>query len=177
MGELIDNLLAFSRLDRKEIKRAHVSMNSLKDEVIREIKPFCKDRNVQFNAEDLPDAQGDRAMFREIMTNLIANAFKFTRDRDPAVIEIGGKAEGNENIYYVRDNGVGFDMKYAHKLFQVFQRLHSSKEFEGTGVGLAIVQRIVKKHGGRVWAEGEMGKGATVFFSIPGKEERSELSE
>lgn len=177
MGQLIDNLLAFSRLDRKEIKRTHVDMNRLTDEIMRELKPLFEDRNVHFNVENLPDTWGDAAMFREVMINLIANALKFTRDRNPAVIEIDGKAEENENIYYIKDNGVGFNMKYADKLFNVFQRLHSSREFEGTGVGLAIVQRIVQKHGGRVWAEGEVDKGATFYFSLPGKEEPSELSE
>ena len=173
MGQLIDDLLAFSRLDRKDVKMARVSMNKLADEVIDQLHSMIKDRNVQLNVGTLPDTWADRAMLREVMANLLANAFKFTRDRDPAIIEIGGKAEGDESNYYVKDNGVGFNMQYADKLFQVFQRLHSSKQFEGTGVGLALVERIVQKHGGRVRAEAEVNKGATIYFSLPRKEESS----
>jgi len=174
MGQLIDDLLTFSRLDRKEIKTAIVNMNKLIDEAMGQLQPAYKDRNVQLHVETVPDARVDRAMLYEVMTNLFSNAIKFTRGRNPAIIEIGGKADGDENIYYVKDNGVGFNMQYADKLFKVFQRLHSPRQFEGTGVGLALVERIIRKHGGRVWAEGEEEEGAVFYFSLPGKEKKYE---
>jgi len=174
MGQLIDNLLAFSRLDRKEIETSHVSMNKLTDELIDEIKADFGERNVNFNIKPLPDSQGDRAMLREVLLNLISNAVKFTGEKDPAIIEILGSTNSDENIYSISDNGVGFNMKYADKLFKVFQRLHSSKQFKGTGIGLALAQRIVGKHGGRIWAEGAVGKGATFYFSLPQKGESDE---
>lgn len=174
MGHLIDDLFAFSRIDRKRLQTSQVDMNQLTDELIGELKADLGERIVDFNIKPLPDAKGDRAMLREVLLNLYSNALKFSGKRDKALIEISSRTEEHENIYYVRDNGVGFDMKYSHKLFKVFQRLHSTKEFEGTGIGLALVHRIVQKHRGQVWAEGEVGKGATFYFSLPKKGENNE---
>jgi len=167
MGDLIDDLLVFSRLGRSFMKSSKTDMIQLAREVIKQHESFAPERKMEIIIGDLPPAFGDRAMIRQVFTNLISNAFKFTRTRDPAVIEIGSLVEGNFNIYFVRDNGVGFEMKYKGKLFGVFQRLHSSKEFEGTGVGLAIVKRIVDRHGGRVWAESEINNGSTFYFTMP----------
>jgi len=125
------------------------------------------ERRMKLLPEFLPDAVGDGDLIRQVLSNLLANAVKFTRNRLEAVIEIGGKDEGKTYTYWVRDNGTGFDMKYYDKLFGVFQRLHSESEYEGTGVGLAIVQRIIHRHGGRVWADGKPGEGATFYFSLP----------
>ena len=172
MGRLIDDLLAFSRLDRKKIGTSNVDMNQLTDELIGELKVDFGERVVNFNINSLPDSTGDRAMLREVLFNLMSNALKFTREKNPAMIEITGKADDDEDIYSISDNGVGFDMKYADKLFKVFQRLHSSQEFEGTGIGLALARRIVRKHGGRIWAEGTVGKGAIFYFSLPKNKEK-----
>jgi len=116
---------------------------------------------------DIPNAYGDRAMLGQVFQNLIGNAIKFTRNKNPAIIEVGGEKEGKEIVYYVKDNGAGFDMKYINKLFGLFQRLHSPEEFEGTGVGLSIVQRVIRRHGGSVWGEGAVGEGATIYFTLP----------
>jgi signal transduction histidine kinase/HAMP domain-containing protein len=169
MGQLIDDLLVFSRLGRQEISPSDIRMTELARGVFQEIKPPASERNLQFNMKTLSLAPGDRSMMKQVFANLLSNAIKFTRPREMAIIEIGGTNDGAENIYYVKDNGVGFDMQYVNKLFGVFQRLHSSEEFEGTGVGLAIVQRIIHRHGGRVWAEGKVGEGATFYFSLPVK--------
>jgi signal transduction histidine kinase len=169
MGQLIDDLLLFSRLGRQGISPSDIRMTELAKGVFEEIKPPANERNLQFNMKTLPLAQGDRSMMKQVFANLLSNAIKFTRPREMATIEIGGTNDGAENIYYVKDNGVGFDMEYVNKLFGVFQRLHSAVEFEGTGVGLAIVQRIIHRHGGRVWAEGKVGEGATFYFSLPAK--------
>jgi PAS domain S-box-containing protein len=172
MGRLIDDLLAFSRLDRKKIKTSNVDMNQLTDELIGELNVDFGERVVNFNIKSLPDSNCDRAMLREVFFNLMSNALKFTRGKNPAMIEITGKVDDDEHIYSISDNGVGFDMKYADKLFKVFQRLHSSQEFEGTGIGLALARRIVKKHGGRIWAEGTVDKGAIFYFSLPKNKEK-----
>lgn len=169
MGQLIDDLLMFSRLGRQEIKRSEIDMDKLTKTVFRELEPTAHERKVEFNINNLPPSHGDRAMIRQVLVNLLSNAIKFTRPKETAMIEVGILSKENENIYYVKDNGVGFDMKYVNKLFGVFQRLHSSEEFEGTGVGLANVQRIIHRHDGRVWAEGEVGKGATFYFSLSRK--------
>ena len=167
MGELIDDVLAFSRIGRREAESSDIDMNALAASVFEEIKAATEGRAVEFNVEPLPHAWGDRSMVRQVLANLLANAVKFTTPRSEARIRIAGRADGSRCVYFVRDNGVGFDMKYADKLFGVFQRLHGADEFEGTGIGLAVVKRIVEKHGGEVWAEGEIDKGATVYFALP----------
>ncbi len=168
MGHLIDDLLAFSRLGRKELETASVDMADLVRVVAAEVRRSVGDRPLDIAIGPLPPARGDRDMLRQAVTNLLDNAAKFTRHRTPGHIEVGHRADGAESVYYVKDNGAGFDPRYAGKLFGVFQRLHRAEEFEGTGVGLAIVQRIVLRHGGRVWAEGQPDAGATFFFTLRG---------
>jgi PAS domain S-box-containing protein len=167
MGHLIDGLLAFSRLGRQAMGSSEIDMAELARDAFIEANATDPGRKIEFKIADLPPAIGDRILMRQVFINLFSNALKFTRDRNPAVIEAGWKPEGNENVFYVRDNGVGFDMRYVGKIFGVFQRLHGVDEFEGTGLGLAIVQRIVHRHGGRVWAEGAIGEGATIYFTLP----------
>ena len=168
MGQLIDDLLSFSRLGRKELETARVDMAELVRTVADEVRRTAGDRPLDITIGPLPPARGDRDMLRQAVTNLLDNASKFTRRRAPGRIEVGHRADGAETVYYVKDNGAGFDPRYAGKLFGVFQRLHRAEEFEGTGVGLAIVQRIVLRHGGRVWAEGQLDAGATFFFTLRG---------
>jgi light-regulated signal transduction histidine kinase (bacteriophytochrome) len=169
MGMLIDDLLQFSRTGRMEMHQSDLDMN----EIVKEVKEsLCKDnpdRKIEWVIEELPSVNGDGAMLKLVWTNLLGNAVKFSRTRKKARIEIGVRKENKELVFFVRDNGVGFDMQYAHKLFGVFQRLHSTEEFEGTGIGLANVQRIVLRQGGRTWAEAEPDKGAVFYFSIPNK--------
>jgi PAS domain S-box-containing protein len=167
MGQLIDDLLAFSRLGRREVKAADLDMGALVREVVRELQDTLGDRAVEWNLQPLAAARADRTLMHQVWVNLLDNALKFTRSRKAAVIEVGCRSEGDEDIYCVKDNGVGFAMEYAPKLFGVFQRLHRYEEFEGTGVGLALVQRIIQRHGGRVWAEGQVDRGATFYFSLP----------
>ena len=166
MGELIEGLLALSRLGRKEIKLLEVDMNKLAKAVFDEIKDLTPARAIEIDIKPLPPAHGDQLMIHQVFLNLLSNALKFTKHKEAAIIEVGGWGEEKENIYYVKDNGVGFDMEYKDKLFNVFQRLHSGEEFEGTGVGLAIVQRIINRHGGRVWAEAKLNEGATFYFTL-----------
>ena len=168
MGQLIDDLLTFSRLSRKKFELQEINMAELVNEVLKELNEFNEDRKLDISVRELPNVKGDRTLMRQVIVNLLSNSIKFTKSRDTAVIEVGGFAEDNLNSYYVKDNGVGFDMKYVDKAFEVFQRLHSSKEFEGTGVGLAIVHKIIQRHGGEIWAGGEVDKGATFYFSLPG---------
>ena len=168
MGRLIDDLLAFSRLGRQTIESARIDMHALAQEVFDELSALEPERQVRFELHPLPLAQGTEAMIRQVWINLLTNALKFTKEREVAEIEIGVKeAESGGRIYYVKDNGVGFDMRYVDKLFGVFQRLHNQQQFPGTGVGLALVQRIVQRHGGRVWAEAEVNHGATFYFTLP----------
>lgn len=166
MGQLIEDILTLSRLGRKQLEMSHIDMAELTKDVFDELKVTTPGRKIQLDIKNLPDAHGDPSMIRQVLVNLLSNAIKFTRPREKAVIEVGGRKEGNENIYYVKDNGVGFDMQYVNKLYGVFQRLHSEVDFEGTGVGLAIVQRIVHKHGGKVWAEGKVNDGAVFYFTL-----------
>jgi len=167
MSELIDGLLAFSHLGRQPLDQTDIPMEELAQNVFSEVQLANKEHQVLLELHALPPAFGDRTMIRQVLHNLISNAFKFTRPKADPAIEIGFKDEAKQHIYYVRDNGVGFDMEYSNKLFGVFQRLHNVGEFEGAGVGLALVQRIVLRHGGRVWAEGKPNEGASFFFTLP----------
>lgn len=167
MGHLIDDILLLSRASRQEMKMNELDMAALAKSVYGEFHSDVEGRDIQFNVGDLPNAYGDRAMLGQVFQNLIGNAIKFTRKKNPAIIEVGGKKEGKEMVYYVKDNGAGFDMKYINKLFGLFQRLHSPEEFEGTGVGLSIVQRVIRRHGGKVWGEGAVDEGATIYFTLP----------
>lgn len=167
MGALVDDLLTFSRLGRQDLERRRVDIGRLAREAWADLRHEWEARDIEFEVDDdLPVAEGDPAMLRLVFANLLANAIKFSRDRTPAVIDVGWRLDGDEVAYFVQDNGVGFDMRYADKLFGVFQRLHRAEEYEGTGVGLANVQRIINRHGGRVWAQAELGRGATFFFTL-----------
>lgn len=168
MGQLIDDLLRFSRMSRAELHVQPVELTTLVQEAVESLEPEYDGRNVVWRCDPLPAVHGDRALLHQVFVNLLSNALKFSRERDPAEIAVGTEAGApGEVVVYVRDNGVGFDMAYAGKLFGVFQRLHREEEFEGTGIGLANVQRIVARHGGRVWAEGRPGDGATFYLSLP----------
>ncbi len=174
MGQLIDDLLTLSRLGRQDIKLSKLDIAGLAKAVFNELKPNTRERTPQLNINTPPNAYGDRALIHQVFVNLLSNAIKFTGTKENPIIEVGGYVEGKESIYYVRDNGIGFDMRYAWKLFGVFQRLHRQDEFEGTGVGLAIVQRVIHRHGGQVWAEGKVGEGATFYFTLYSEEHRDE---
>jgi PAS domain S-box-containing protein len=166
MGVLIDDLLTFSRLSRAPLKKQEVKTGKLVCHALEDLHSQQEGRQVDIRIGDLPACQGDPALLNQVWVNLLSNALKYTRQRETAVIEIGCKVEGRENVYFVRDNGAGFDMRYAHKLFGVFQRLHRADEFEGTGVGLAIVQRVIHRHGGRIWVDATVDRGATFYFTL-----------
>lgn len=168
MGQLIDDLLVFSRMGRQEMLRTSVNLEQLIKSILADLRPDLQGREISWTIASLPEVKGDPAMLRQVFVNLITNAMKFTGTRSQASIEIGvDRPSSAEIVIFVRDNGVGFDMEYASKLFGVFQRLHRADEFEGTGIGLANVRRIVHRHGGRTWAEGAPDKGATFFVALP----------
>ncbi len=168
MGRLIDDLLRFSRLGWQPLSKRPVNISALVHEVLEELRNKQADRRIELQVSELPDCVGDPALLRQVLVNLLSNAFKFTRQREQTMIEVGCRQQGGENVYFVRDNGAGFDTQHAEKLFGVFQRFHRADEFEGTGVGLSIVQRIIQRHGGRIWAEAEVDKGATFYFTLIG---------
>jgi len=167
MGNLIDALLTFSRLSRSELQRTKINSKNMVTRVVQTFSNELVGRNVEINISELPDLMGDEGLINQVWVNLISNALKYSRNKEKTVIDIGGKTENGKTIFYVKDNGVGFDMKYIDKLFGVFQRLHKARDFEGIGIGLANVNRIVVRHGGKCWAESEVNNGATFFFSIP----------
>jgi signal transduction histidine kinase len=169
MGHLIEDLLKFSRLSRQELTARPVDLNALVREVVGELALEMQNRQVELRIDDLPPCQADPALLKQVLINLLSNALKYSRRRPQAIIQIGCQDLDGGRVYFVKDNGVGFNMRYVDKIFMVFQRLHSADEYEGTGVGLAIVQRIIQRHGGRVWAEAEVDKGATFYFTLPGK--------
>jgi two-component system sensor histidine kinase/response regulator len=167
MSNLIDHLLAFSRMGRAEIHPALVDMNELLQRALDDLEPEIKGRHIEWHLTPLPKVEADAPLMHQVWTNLLSNAVKYTRPRDPARIEVGcSESSHPELVFFIRDNGVGFDMKYADKLFGVFSRLHRSHEFEGTGIGLANVRRIISRHGGQIWAVGQPGLGATVSFTL-----------
>ncbi len=169
MGNLIDDLLSFSRLSRAALARRTVDTARLVEGALTELAFMREGRNVDLRIDALPPCEGDPALLKQVWLNLLSNALKYSRRRDPAVIEVGCiRKDGEETVYFVRDNGAGFDMRYAGKLFGVFQRLHRAEEYEGTGVGLAIVQRVIHRHGGRIWAESEVDRGAVFYFTLGG---------
>ena len=172
-GELIDDLLTFSRMGRAKINYAHVDLNWLVREVVDDLKLETHGRSIDWTIGELPEVCGDPLLLRVVLQNLLSNAVKYTGTREQPMIEVGSKTEGSEAIFFVSDNDVGFDMRYVDKLFGVFQRLHRAEEFEGTGIGLASVRRIVSRHAGRTWAEGSLGNGATFYFSLPLIERRN----
>ena len=166
MGKLIDDLLTFSRLSRQALNKQRVDVVDLVQQVVRELEPERADRQVEIVLGELPACEADRSLLKQVYVNLLSNAIKFTRKRASARIEVGCYLQGNEPVYFVKDNGVGFEMQYMGKLFGVFQRLHRADEYEGTGVGLANVQRIINRHGGRVWAESQVDQGAAFYFTL-----------
>ncbi len=169
MGELIDDLLSFARLSRSHLSKQSINTDALVRMVLAEMKNEYQGRQIEFNIDGLPPCEGDPALLKQVWLNLLSNAIKYSRKREHAIVEIGCMEREAESVYFVRDNGSGFDMRYADKLFGVFQRLHRLEDFEGTGVGLAIVQRIIQRHGGRIWAESSLDQGATFYFSLQGE--------
>jgi light-regulated signal transduction histidine kinase (bacteriophytochrome) len=172
MRQLIDDLLEFSRHSTKEMVLSDIDMSEIVNSVLKELQRATPDRQIEWRLQSLPPARGDLAMMRQVWVNLLSNAIKFSGRTGKAWVEVGCSDKGErQNTYYVKDNGAGFDMKRADKMFGIFQRLHSAIEFEGTGVGLSIVQRVVQRHGGRVWAEGKVNEGATFHFTLPAESE------
>jgi light-regulated signal transduction histidine kinase (bacteriophytochrome) len=175
MGQLIDDLLEFSRLGRKAIAATEIDMAALVQEVLNELQATHAGKPPTWLVGSLPPAWGDRSLIRQVWFNLLSNAMKYSGAQPDPVIDVSGDAGETESVYTVKDNGVGFDMRYADKLFGVFQRLHTTEQFPGTGVGLAIVRRVVVRHGGRVWAEGKISEGASFYFTLPKSRVESEV--
>jgi PAS domain S-box-containing protein len=175
MGRMVDELLELSHTSRKAPVRHSTRLKPLVEDVLFELKPDIQDRDIEWRISELPAADCDPTLTRQVFANLLANAVKFTRHRKPAVIEVGHAISGGEHVLFVRDNGVGFNMKYAHKLFGVFQRLHRREDFEGSGIGLVTVQRIVHKHGGRVWTQADVDQGATFYFTLAPSSEKDKV--
>ncbi|MBC8186092.1 GHKL domain-containing protein, partial [candidate division KSB1 bacterium] len=169
MGKLIDDLLAFSRLGRASMKFSSIDMKNMAKAIYHEATGSSERKRINFSVADLPDVDGDSNMFRQVWMNLISNAIKFSSKKEKAVISITGIQDDEKITYRISDNGAGFDMQYKNKIFDVFQRLHNERDFAGTGVGLALVQRIINRHNGKIWAESEVDKGATFYFSLPKK--------
>ena len=169
MKRLIDDLLHFSRLNRQKLSKQPVAILGIVQDLLHELRREHNQRLVEVHLGDLPDCIGDRSLLTQVFANLLSNAFKFTGHKEKAIIEVGYLPQEGEGAYFVRDNGAGFDMQFAEKLFGVFQRLHSQEQFEGTGVGLSIAHRVIERHGGRIWAQAEVDKGATFFFTLPAK--------
>jgi len=167
MGSLVDGLLASWRLGRADLAKRRVSLAEVVESLRAELEPDTRNRKIQWHTRALPDVVADPTMLRVVVSNLLGNAVKYTRGREEATIEIGAEQGPHDDVVWIKDNGAGFKMEYAHKLFGVFQRLHADSEFEGIGIGLASARRIVNKHGGRIWAEGAPGQGATFFFTLP----------
>ncbi len=169
----MDDLLYFAQMGRVRIAPVRIDVNKIVAEVRRSLDLDLRERTVDWRVNDLPAAWGDASLIRQALFNLVSNAVKYTRNKEIATIEIGGWSGETETTYYVRDNGIGFDMAYADKLFQVFQRLNRTEDFEGNGIGLALVRRIVDRHGGRTWASGQVGQGATFYIALPNRTENA----
>ena len=167
MSILIDDLLSFSRMGRTSLNLSKINLNKLIDEIIKLLENDTKNRKIKWKIKKLPRINGDPSLLRQVFINLLSNALKYTRNKKITIIEIDFTEEHDNYIIFIKDNGIGFNSKYKDKLFGVFQRLHSDKEFEGTGIGLAIVKRIINRHNGKVWAEGKINKGATFYLSLP----------
>jgi two-component system sensor histidine kinase/response regulator len=167
MARLIDDLLGFARLGKQPLSKEPVIVSALVQEVVVELRKQDVKRRIDVRVTELPDCVGDPALLRQVFVNLLSNAFKFTGKKEEALVEVGCDLATGENIYFIRDNGAGFDMRHSHRLFDPFRRLHSAREFEGSGVGLSIVHRVIRRHGGRIWAEAEVDKGATFYFALP----------
>jgi len=170
MGRLVDDLLSLSKIGRQELLLQATPLNSLLRQAVEELRPECSGRKVEWQIDDLFTTDCDPGLMKQVFVNLLSNAVKYTGKRERAVIQVGQMMQDHQRVIFVRDNGAGFEMQYVGKLFGVFQRLHKARDFEGTGVGLAIVQRIIRKHGGRIWAEAELDQGATFFFTLESSE-------
>jgi light-regulated signal transduction histidine kinase (bacteriophytochrome) len=173
MDQLIEGLLRLARLGRQALAKKPVNISALVKDITEMLLKESKLRDLSLEIEPLPDSIGDESLLRQVFTNLLSNAFKFTQKTEKPQVFVGFRDQRGERVYFVRDNGAGFEMEYADKLFGVFQRLHRAEDFDGTGIGLSIVQRIVQRHGGRIWAEGAVAKGATFYFTLPASDEAS----